>query len=468
MGNNCFKYRSTRGKVTGLTFEEATMMGLADDGGLLIPEKLPNVSDCLEKWKKYSFQELACAVIYPFVEGSLSEDELKSLVYKSYGGAFRDNEITPVVQLGSTNICILELFHGPTFAFKDVALQLLGNFFEFFLERSGRKMTVLGATSGDTGSAAIYGLRGKKNIEIFMLHPYKKVSPIQELQMTTVLDENVHNIAVDGTFDDAQELVKALFNDLDFKRQYNLGAVNSINWARIVAQIVYYFYAYFHMPRQYPGEIPVFSVPTGNFGDILAGYYAQQMGLPCKLIIATNQNDILYRAWKTGEYFKKGVIESYSPSMDIEISSNFERYLLYACGNDFGLLNSLFSEFKKTGKMTLPKNVHTRYQKDFEVLNVSEIETSEMTSDTFEETGYLLDPHTAVGAYAASRFSTENTYVALGTAHPAKFANATKKAIGKEPDLPEEFKKLMVAESRCHRLKADSNEVKDFIMKTLN
>ena len=299
------QYQSTRGKVSGLTFEDAVMMGLADDGGLLIPNEIPQIQDKLSELRGKSFQELSYEVMSLFIGDEIPENELKALIQRSYQ-SFTNSEITPVVKVGAPYI--LELFHGPTFAFKDVALQFLGNLFEYFLDKRQHHLTVVGATSGDTGSAAIYGLRGKRHVEVFMLHPQGRVSAIQELQMTTVLDDNIHNIAVDGTFDDAQAIVKELFNNLEFKREHHLGAVNSINWARILAQVVYYVYAYFQVTESNDEKVS-FSVPTGNFGDILAGFYAKRMGIPIdKLIVATNQNDILYRFFSEGKYHANEVV----------------------------------------------------------------------------------------------------------------------------------------------------------------
>ncbi len=318
------RYISTRGGVEPVSFSQAVMMGLATDGGLLLPETIPQVDpDTLSRWAGLSFQELAVEVMLPYVGDDLTRTELTDLVQRSYS-TFQHPEVTPVVEAGGRRI--LELFHGPTAAFKDVALQFLGNLFEFLLERSGGRLNIVGATSGDTGSAAIYGVRGKARINIFILHPLGRVSPIQERQMTTVLDDNVHNIAIRGTFDDGQRIVKSLFNDLDFKQEYHLGAVNSINWARVLAQVVYYFYAWGRMSAGDTSKAASFSVPTGNFGDIFAGFVAKRMGLPVdRLILATNRNDILTRFVASGEYRLADVHPTLAPSMDIAVASNFER-----------------------------------------------------------------------------------------------------------------------------------------------
>ena len=303
------RYSSTRGEVKNLLFEEAVMMGLADDGGLLVPTEFPDVRSMLPEWRSLNFSDLSLEIMLLFTSGRIPRDELKPLIERSYK-TFRHTEITPVKSVGG--IHILELFHGPTFAFKDVALQFLGNLFEFFLDKRHHPLRIIGATSGDTGSAAIHGLHGKKGVDVFMLHPKGRVSPIQELQMTTVLDPNIHNLAIEGTFDDAQVIVKALFNDQEFKKKYYLGSVNSINWARILAQIVYYFYAWFQVKKD-DSELVSFVVPTGNFGNVLAGYYAKRMGLPIdKIVVGTNENDILHRFFSKGEYHRTELKETYS------------------------------------------------------------------------------------------------------------------------------------------------------------
>ncbi|MDJ0805853.1 MAG: threonine synthase, partial [Gammaproteobacteria bacterium] len=327
------QYVSTRGGVEPVSFAQAVMMGLATDGGLLLPESFPQVDgEALQRWSSLPFAELAVEVMQPYVADDIGREDLQRLAHESYD-SFDHPEVTPVVDAGAHKI--LELFHGPTAAFKDVALQFLGNLFEFLLERSGGHLNILGATSGDTGSAAIYGVRGKERIHIFILHPHNRVSPIQERQMTTVLDANVHNIAIQGNFDDGQRIVKELFNDLAFKHDYRLGAVNSINWARILAQVVYYFYAWGRITGGDTGRKLSFSVPTGNFGDIFAGYVALRMGLPVeRLILATNRNDILTRFVATGIYQAGQVYHTSSPSMDIQVASNFERYLYFVMDRD--------------------------------------------------------------------------------------------------------------------------------------
>ena len=457
------RYISTRGGVEPISFSQAVMMGLATDGGLLLPEKIPAIdAETLKQWGQLSFQELAVEVMLPFVGDDMSREELAGLVEKSYA-SFSHEEITPVVPIGDMHI--LELFHGPTAAFKDVALQFLGNLFEFLLERSGGRLNILGATSGDTGSAAIYGVRGQKRIDIFIIHPHQRVSPIQERQMTTVLDENVHNIAIKGTFDDGQSIVKQLFNDLEFKNEYSLGAVNSINWARILAQVVYYFYAWGRVTNGNPDRRLTFSVPTGNFGDIFAGYVAMRMGLPVdRLILATNRNDILSRFVNSGVYEAQQVHHTMSPSMDIQISSNFERYLYYLMDEDPAKVQELMDGMAKNGRLEVSEEKQERVRRLFVAKAVGETETLDQIRITYRYSKYILDPHTAVGVKAAD--GTPGA-VCLATAHPAKFAAAVTEAIGVEADPPPSLQGLMDKETRCALLDADGAEVKKFMQETL-
>ncbi len=457
------RYISTRGGVDPVTFSEAVMMGLATDGGLLLPETIPSVSaEALRKWADLPFRELAVEVMLPYVEGDLTRAELTDLVERSYA-VFDSPEVTPVVELGELRI--LELFHGPTAAFKDVALQFLGNLFELLLERSGGRLNILGATSGDTGSAAIAGVRGQERIDIFILHPYQRVSPIQERQMTTVLDQNVHNIAIRGTFDDGQRIVKELFNDLEFKREYSLGAVNSINWARILAQIVYYFYAWGRVTGGDPQQRVTFSVPTGNFGDIFAGYMALRMGLPVeRLILATNRNDILSRFVHSGVYQAGEVYPTISPSMDIQISSNFERYLYYLLNEDAAGVRALMEQMARTGKLEVAAEKRSEVQRLFHAAAVSEKETREQIRSSYQDHGYILDPHTAVGVRAAQEFPGA---ICLATAHPAKFGDAVRDAIGVEADPPPCLQGLLEKETRCAVLAAEREVVKRFMQEAL-
>jgi len=458
------RYVSTRGGVEPVTFSQAVMMGLATDGGLLLPETFPRVdAEALQRWADLSFRELAVEVMLPYVGTDISRQDLTSLVNRSYS-SFTHPEVTPLVNVGEQ--WILELFHGPTAAFKDVALQFLGNLFEFLLERDGGRLNILGATSGDTGSAAIYGVRGQERIDIFILHPHNRVSPVQERQMTTVLDANVHNIAIKGTFDDGQRIVKDLFNDLQFKDEYRLGAVNSINWARILAQVVYYFYAWGRISGGDASKALTFSVPTGNFGDIFAGYVAMRMGLPVeRLILATNHNDILTRFIDTGVYQAQGVQHTISPSMDIQVSSNFERYLYFLMDESPVKVRELMERMAKKGKMVVPADKHAQVGKLFRAQAVSEEETLGQIRETYQQDNYILDPHSAVGVRAARDFPGT---VCLATAHPAKFGDAVKQATGVEAEPPESLQGLMNKETRCELLGADSQVIKDFMKSKLS
>lgn len=455
------KYISTRGEITPIGFKDAVMMGLATDGGLLLPQTIPTIDrQTLDAWQQLPYRELAFRVISLFAT-DIPEDDLRRLIYKSYD-SFENKEITPVVR--ENGVYIVELFHGPTLAFKDVALQLLGNLFEYLLKERGERMNIVGATSGDTGSAAISGVRGKENINIFILHPHLKTSPIQALQMTTVLDPNVHNIAVKGTFDDCQNIVKALFNDLPFKERYALGAVNSINWARILAQVVYYFYAWFRVNEAGGSDI-VFSVPTGNFGDIFAGYVAKRMGLPIKkLLLATNENNILTRFINEGDYSTGEVQPTLSPSMDIQVASNFERYLFYLFNEDPTRVRAAFARFAETGRMEFSPEELGRVTAEFSSRSVNTRETTETIASFHAETGYLLDPHTAVGVRAALECVTgKETPVCLATAHPAKFGDAVLMATGIAPPFPQVLAGIEKLPTRCALLEADQAAIRAFI-----
>lgn len=459
MAASTMRYISTRGGVQPVGFAEAVMMGLGTDGGLLLPETIPSVgAEELGRWARLGYADLAVEVMAPFVEPDLTREELTGLVRRSYAG-FHHPEITPVVEVGSTPI--LELFHGPTAAFKDIALQFLGNLFDLLLRQSGGRLNILGATSGDTGSAAIYGVRGKERINIFILHPHGRISAVQERQMTTVLDPNVYNVAVEGTFDDAQRIVKALFNDLEFKRRHSLGAVNSINWARILAQMVYYFYAWGRVSEGNPSQRVGFSVPTGNFGDILAGYMAMRMGLPVRrLIIATNRNDILTRFVSTGAYELSEVQATLSPAMDIQVSSNFERYLYYLFDEDPEAVEELMEAMGRDGRIQVAAERLDRVREVFDAVAVSDAETLDQIRSTFRASGYILDPHTAVGVRAAQQYPDT---VCLATAHPAKFFDAVRQAIGEEPVIPPPLQGLMEKETRCAVIDARVEAVRAYI-----
>jgi len=456
------RYISTRGGIAPVSFQDAVMMGLANDGGLLLPERIPVVTSSeLVAWSSLSYQELAFEIISLFAT-DIPQPVLRDLINRSYT-SFESPLVTPLVKRG--DLYILELFHGPTLAFKDVALQLLGNLFEYLLRERGQRMNIVGATSGDTGSAAIHGVRGKEHISIFILHPHLRTSPIQALQMTSVTDANVHNIAVQGTFDDCQNMVKALFNDLTFKEQYALGAVNSINWARILAQIVYYFSAWMQMRAAGGKQDIVFSVPTGNFGDIFAGYIAKRMGLPMgPLILATNENNILTRLVANGDYSVGTVVSTLSPSMDIQVASNLERYLYYLFAENPERVRAAFSTFAATGRMPFIASEIATLQRDFLTKSVDRAATLATISRYAQEYNYLLDPHTAVGVAAAEASLPPGAVaICLATAHPAKFGDAVKEATGSEVPLPPSLQGLDALPTRCEVLPADLQAVRSFI-----
>ncbi len=455
-------YLSTRGKVSGIPFRKAVLMGLADDGGLLLPSGIPRLTPGeIDALAQLDYRELAFQIIARYATDIPSAD-LRELIDRSYAG-FDHPDVTPVVH--KDGVFILELFHGPTLAFKDVALQFLGNLFEYLLAADGSHMNILGATSGDTGSAAIYGVRGKKNINIFILHPHGRVSPIQKLQMTTVTDANVFNLAIRGTFDDAQAIVKEIFGDLAFKQRYALGAINSINWARVLAQIVYYFHAWNRVRRQTGCDSVDFAVPTGNFGDIFAGYVAKRMGLPVgRLLLATNENNILARFINEGDYSVGEVRPTLSPSMDIQKASNFERYLYCLLDGDSARLAEWMQTFGDTGRLPCDQRLVERARCDFAAASIGNEQTLETIRDFHARTGYILDPHTATGvATARTTADGSRPVICLATAHPAKFGDAVRQAIGCPPPMPESLAGIERRESRCETVDADSRTIRAFI-----
>ena len=458
-------YLSTRGGVAPMPFSRAVLMGLAEDGGLLLPRTIPRIgSDTLNSWRDLSYAELAFEVMSRFVDDIPSSD-LRQLINRSYA-TFTHPEVAPLVHFD--NLHILELFHGPTLAFKDIALQFLGNVFAYLLEKDGSYLNILGATSGDTGSAAIYGVRGKERINIFILHPYQRVSPIQEKQMTTVLDANVFNIAIRGSFDDGQAIVKKVFNNIDFKTSHNLGAINSINWCRVLAQVVYYVHSCLHVLSHEHNSSLDFSVPTGNFGDIFAGYIAKRMlpeGTIRRLVLATNANDILARFVKNGDYSVADVVLTSSPSMDIQTASNFERYLYYLTDSEPERTKELMLEFGRTGRLDLA-GFQDQVRRDFAAESVSEAEVTATISEFYQAHNYVLDPHTAVGVRAGLRQQKQGVpMVCLATAHPAKFSAAVEQAIGQPAAVPPALAGILDAESRCSLMDADSNQIMDFVKK---
>ncbi|KAH6609063.1 threonine synthase [Trichoderma cornu-damae] len=520
-------YLSTRGGDYDLSFETVVLKGLAADGGLFLPHRIPSAENW-RSWKDLSYAELAFEILSLYISRSeIPADDLKAIIDRSYS-TFRSKDVAPLVHL-QDNLHLLELFHGPSYSFKDCALQFLGNLFEYFLVRKNQgkegkgrllrgkgwsasmltsltdrhHLTVVGATSGDTGSAAIYGLKGKKDVSVFILHPKGRISPIQELQMTTCIDANVHNLAVEGTFDDCQDIVKAMFGDPDANEALQLGAVNSINFSRILAQIVYYFHSYFSLARQSSsfqvGDKVRFVTPTGNFGNILAGYFAKQMGLPVAKLVGTN--DILHRFWMTGRYEKSSVQdengskaenckETLSPAMDILVSSNFER-LMWFLARDFAATVGMDGEFnrkqagqevsawykslKTTGGFgPVHDEILENGRRTFESERVSDVETVETIKSSYKKTSYVLDPHSAVGVTASersiARAGLQTHHISLSTAHPAKFSGVVTTALADEPNfsfeeqvLPEEFKALSTKEKRVTLVENSWETVREIV-----
>ncbi len=449
------RYVSTRGQTPPESFQDAVLTGLAPDGGLLVPETIPDVSDRLEAWRTLSFQELALEIISLFCD-DIPRTDLKQLIDRAYAG-FDHPDVTPLVTVGERQV--LELWHGPTLAFKDVALQLLGHLFDYILSARGQSLNILGATSGDTGSAAIAGVRGHHNIHIFIMFPRGRTSHVQELQMTTVPDANVHALSIDGSFDDCQALLKSTFGDLELKQTMRLGAVNSVNWARVMAQIVYYFHA--GLRHRDPVS---FAVPTGNFGDIFAGWLAARMGLPVKrLILATNENDILSVFFNTGIYRRGPVHHTISPSMDIQVASNFERYLYYSCGEEPERLRTLMAEFAKSGEIRSEPGDSGVIDPLIDARAEDTESTLHMIRETWQRHHYLLDPHTAVGVAAAEAVAPGEPVICLATAHPAKFPDAVKAAIGEDLAHHPAVDALEGKPVRSVELPADLAAVKAFI-----
>ena len=457
-------YISTRGSAPTLDFRAATLAGLASDGGLYVPAAWPRLStDEIRALAGLDYAETAVRIMAPFVAGVLSEDELRALCKAAYG-RFSHDAVTPLVQLDHRH-WLLELFHGPTLAFKDVALQLLGELFETFLAGGDRDITIVGATSGDTGSAAIEAVAGREHIRIFMLHPEGRVSDVQRRQMTTVLAPNVHNIAIDGSFDDAQAMVKRLFGDEQARSKVTLSAVNSINWARLMAQIVYYFYAGVRLGA--PDRDIAFSVPTGNFGDVFAGFVAAQMGLPvAKLVVATNVNDILHRALTRGDYSAGSVTPTATPSMDIQVSSNFERLLFDLSGRDGGAITRMMREFDETRAMSIPEDMLAGARRLFSSARIDGDEMALALRWAQERGGQLIDPHSAVGLAAARALDLDADVpiVTLATAHPAKFPDAVERASGVRPPLPARLGNLFDREERYAKLPGEYDAVKAYIL----
>jgi threonine synthase len=455
------QYVSTRGTAPVLGFEDVLLTGLAGDGGLYVPRAWPEWSaDDFQRLAGRPYAEVAFAVMRPFIGDAIPEPDFRRMVEEVYA-RFDHPAVTPLKQLDA-NQWLLELFHGPTLAFKDLAMQLLARLIDWALERQDSHATIIGATSGDTGGAAVEAFRGSRRAQLFILHPHGRVSEVQRRQMTTVDEPNVHNIAIEGTFDDAQALVKAMFNDSVFRKRNRLAGVNSINWARIMAQTVYYVTAALALGA--PARKVSFTVPTGNFGDVFAGWVAKRMGLPIEeLVIATNINDILHRTLQTGRYEVTRVEPTASPSMDIQVSSNFERLLFEATGRDAGEVARLMQGLRQSGAFTVPAGAHARITAEFSSHRCDEDETRASIASTWKETGELLDPHTAVGYAAARKRGDAAPMVTLATAHPAKFPDAVEAASGVRPPVPARLAELMMLPERYDVLPGALDAVSAYI-----
>ena len=454
------RYVSTRNNNKDYSFKEVFLKGLADDGGLFIPKSLFKFSDKeLNSLKELNYKDLAKEIIQPFVKDFINQSDLSQIINKSYS-VFRKNNVVNLIQVGDRKI--LELFHGPTLAFKDVAMQLLGNFYEYYLESENKKINIVVATSGDTGAAAIEAIKGKKNINIFVLHPQDRVSSVQRKLMTTVKEKNVFNLAIKGNFDDCQNLVKSMFADQDFSNSINMSGVNSINWARIIAQAVYYFYTYFLLDSK--DQNINFSVPTGNFGDVYAGYLAKKMGLPInKLIVATNENDILHRAISKGSYEAHKVSETNSPSMDIQIASNFER-LIYDINESNDLItNKIMKGIKETGKYQIGESELNKIKLNFLSSSINQEEVLKIIKNVYDNYKIMLDPHTAIGYGAFEKVNIDGVNVVLATAHPCKFPKAILEATGVNEELPEELKFILDKQENYDIIENNLYKVKQHI-----
>jgi len=454
------RYVSTRNNNKDYSFKEVFLKGLADDGGLFIPKSLFKFSHKeLNSLKELNYQDLAKEIIQPFVKDFINQSDLSQIINKSYS-AFRKKNVIDLIQIGDRKI--LELFHGPTLAFKDVAMQLLGNFYEYYLESENKKINIVVATSGDTGAAAIEAIKGKKNINIFVLHPQDRVSSVQRKLMTTVKEKNVFNLAIKGNFDDCQNLVKSMFADQDFSNSINMSGVNSINWARIIAQAVYYFYTYFLLDSK--DQNINFSVPTGNFGDVYAGYLAKKMGLPInKLIVATNENDILHRAISKGSYEAHKVSETNSPSMDIQIASNFER-LIYDINESNDLItNKIMKGIKETGKYQIGESELNKIKLNFLSSSINQEEVLKIIKNVYDNYKIMLDPHTAIGYGAFEKVNIDGVNVVLATAHPCKFPKAILEATGVNEELPEELKFILDEQENYDIIENNLYKVKQHI-----
>jgi threonine synthase len=454
------KYISTRNNKETFEFKDVFIKGLADDGGLFIPESLTKYSETeINSFAKLEYSDLAKKIISTFIGDFMSENDVSNIIDKSYS-VFRKKNVVNLIKVGDRSV--LELFHGPTLAFKDVAMQLLGNFYEYYLNNENQKINIVVATSGDTGAAAIDAIKGKKNVNIFVLHPHNRVSSVQRKLMTTVKDENVFNIAINGNFDDCQNLVKSMFADKNFSNEIKMSGVNSINWARIIAQSVYYFYSYFLIEDK---DEPInFSVPTGNFGDVYAGYLAKKMGLPInKLIVATNQNDILHRAISKGSYEVEKVAETISPSMDIQIASNFERLIYDLNNGDDSLTAKAMNDIKEKGKYLIDQEKLDKINNNFLSAKMSEDEVLKTIELVYKKFDVVLDPHSAIGYGAFDKVNISGNNIVLATAHPCKFPDAIKNAINLNAELPKELKYILNEKENYKIIDNNIDEVKKHI-----
>ena len=458
------RYHSTRGEASTLSFTDALLAGLARDGGLYLPESYPTLDAAtIAGFAGRPYAQVAQQVIGPFMGDDLAAGDFTAMLEASYA-TFRHPAVTPLVQIAD-NLFVLELFHGPTLAFKDVAMQLLGRMMDHALKARGERATIVGATSGDTGAAAIEAFSGLEQVDVFIMYPHGRVSDVQRRQMTTVEAPNIHAIALEGTFDDCQAILKGLFNNHSFRDGLRLSGVNSINWARVVAQTVYYFTSAVVLGG--PHRKVSYTVPTGNFGDILAGYIAKQMGLPIdRLVIATNENDILARTLDSGAYEVKGVHATSSPSMDIQVSSNFERLLFDACGRDAAVIRGLMAAQAQSGSFTIGEKPLARIRSEFDALRTGETGTAKEIARVYKEAGYLIDPHTAVAVHGARKALAKAPHVpmvALGTAHPAKFGDAVYAAAGVRAPLPAHMEGLMERKEHFTVLPNDQAAIEQFV-----
>ena len=458
------QYTSTRNTKKSFSFKDVFLKGLAPDGGLFVPKKIPFYdSQELENLKNISYTELAEKIILKFCDDEFNKKEIQDFVKNSYKN-FRVRDVVAIKKIADSNL--LELFHGPTLAFKDIAMQVIGNMYDQILKKNNLKINIVVATSGDTGAAAISAIRDKKNMKIFVLHPDNKISQVQRKLMTTVNSSNVFNIAVEGNFDDCQKYVKLMFGDKNFSKSINMSGVNSINWSRIVVQIVYYFFAYFKIAGK--NEKINFSVPTGNFGDIYAGYVAKRMGLPInKLIVATNKNDILKRVINTGIYRPTKVKHTVSPSMDIQIASNFERLIFDVCLCDANKIIKLMKDLNEQGKFVLNKEEQRKIKKDFCSESLSEEQTKSIINEVYKKQKILIDPHTAIGIGVMKKISLSGNTVILATAHPSKFPEVVMQETGVKPELPNNLKNILKKKEKYKKLPSNLKQIKNFILKKI-